>query len=111
MFTESDSMAPEFLESSPPTLDDVFLRPDELAARWRVDVNTLANLRARGEGLPWVKLGGGVRYKVADVLAAEASGARGFSWARLTAALEAFDGLSSEQREALLKHLRKAFKS
>ncbi len=97
------------LEPSAATIDDIFLTPQQLADRWQLDTGTLSNLRARGEGVPFVKLpSGSVRYKVADVLTAETASARGFSWARLSAALESAPGMTPEHSVKLLKHLKAA---
>jgi hypothetical protein len=87
-------------------IDDVYLTPEEVAGRLRLTVETLANARSRGEGLPWVKIHGRVRYRLADLLEAEAAGSMGFSWARLETALGRYDGLSDTARTKLLKHLR-----
>lgn len=51
---------------------DVYLTRDELAARIKFEVNTLAHWAARGEGPTCRKFGGRVRYKLADVEAWEA---------------------------------------
>lgn len=103
----------DLIEATPPTMDDVYMTAAELAARWRCDVNTLANLRARGEGLPFVKRGanGGVLYKIADVLAFEARGTRGFTWARLANAVDAFPGLVGSQRQDFIDHLKRCMRN
>ncbi|MBB5791791.1 helix-turn-helix transcriptional regulator [Jiangella mangrovi] len=49
------------------------LTPRELASRWRVSAGHLANLRARGEGIRYIKLGACVRYRLMDVLEHEAA--------------------------------------
>lgn len=101
----------DVLEGTPSTLDDVFMTPEELAQRWRIDVTSLSNLRSRGDGLPFTKTTGRVLYKVADVLACEARGVRGFSWAKLASAVDSFDGFRSPRdRAAFLEHVRKALK-
>lgn len=43
----------------------------ELADRWAVTVGHLANLRAHGEGINYIKLGNRVAYRYADVIAYE----------------------------------------
>jgi excisionase family DNA binding protein len=97
----------EIIETTPPTEDDLYMTPEEVAQRLRCDVSTLANLRARGEGIPYVKpFGGRVLYKMADVLAVETRGFRGFSWARLAAALDKFEDLKPGQCAKLLAHLK-----
>lgn len=45
--------------------------PKALAERWSCSPGHLANQRCRGEGLPFVKIGGAVRYRLADIEAAE----------------------------------------
>jgi hypothetical protein len=49
----------------------VYLSTNELAERWAMSPRTLANHRSLGIGVPYVKLGRVVRYRLADVLAAE----------------------------------------
>lgn len=105
MFREHDTI--ELIESTPPTMDDLYLTPEEVATRLRCDVGTLANLRARGEGIPYRKpWGGRVVYMMADVLAAESQAGRGFTWGRLRAALDSFSGLPPAQKDKLFKHLK-----
>lgn len=50
------------------------LRPDDLADRWGVTTKTLANWRSRGTGPTYVKVGGMVRYPMADVENYETAG-------------------------------------
>jgi hypothetical protein len=50
-----------------------FLRPDELAARWRFNVRTLQRWRQFGKGPRWQRLGGRVVYRLNDVVAFETS--------------------------------------
>lgn len=46
----------------------VYLRPSELADRWRISTQKLANDRCAGRGLPYTKVGGSVvLYALADV--------------------------------------------
>lgn len=102
----------EVLEGAAPTLDDAFMTPEELAQRWRIDVQSLSNLRSRGDGLPWTKTTGRVLYKVADVLACEARGTRGFSWAKLAKAVDTFSGFrSNRDRDEFLDHVRAVFRT
>ena len=51
-----------------------FLRPGDLADRWGVSPGTLANWRVRGEGPTFIKIGGMVRYALADVIEHETAG-------------------------------------
>jgi len=39
----------------------------QLSARWGVSTGHLANLRAKGEGVEYIKIGAAVRYKLAAV--------------------------------------------
>lgn len=48
----------------------------ELAARWRISRGTLANQRYKGQGCPYLKLAGAVRYRLADVLEYEKASER-----------------------------------
>jgi hypothetical protein len=47
----------------------------QLALRWSLSVETLAQWRAAGSGPPWVRIGDGqrprVRYRMSDVIAYE----------------------------------------
>lgn len=43
------------------------LLPDEVAERLNLNARTLANWRSRGEGPPYLKLGGCVRYDPLDL--------------------------------------------
>lgn len=56
---------------------EVYMTAEEVAARYRISVSTLANQRTAGTGLPWLKLGGRVLYRVSDLAEAERAGARG----------------------------------
>ncbi|HEY1971331.1 MAG TPA: hypothetical protein VGH89_25475 [Pseudonocardia sp.] len=38
------------------------MKPETLAAEWLVSTKTLANLRSRGEGPPYVRVLGSIRY-------------------------------------------------
>ncbi|GAB2589177.1 hypothetical protein [Microlunatus antarcticus] len=52
----------------------MWLKAVELAARHACSVGTLANLRAKRQGVPFVHLPGvGIRYAMDDVLAWEAA--------------------------------------
>ena len=43
----------------------------DLAERWGVKVGSLTNLRSAGKGVPYLRLGGVVRYQLSDVEAYE----------------------------------------
>lgn len=49
-----------------------YMRPTELAERWRISAKKLANDRCAGRGMPYVKVGSAVLYALADVEAFEA---------------------------------------
>ena len=49
----------------------IHLSAQEVAQRWSVSVRTLERWRAAGSGPAWLRLGSGVRYRLADVLAFE----------------------------------------
>ena len=55
------------------TMENVYLTPDELAARYRnkISVRTLANWRSRGDGPKFLRTGGRILYPLAHVLAWE----------------------------------------
>lgn len=54
-----------------PGRPDVLLTPKELAGRWQVAAQSLANDRCAGRGPAYVKIGSRVRYRLSDVLAWE----------------------------------------
>ena len=95
------------LEARPSDIDDIYMTAAEVASRLRLSVETLANARSRGEGMPWTKIHGRVLYRMADVLDAEAAGSEGFTWARLERALASYEGLSVPAREKVMAHLRR----
>lgn len=49
------------------------LTPVQVAERWQVSVQTLANQRSAGTGATYVKVGKSVRYRGADLLAYESA--------------------------------------
>lgn len=51
-----------------------FFTPAELAERWHLSEQTLANWRTARKGPRFVRLGGAVRYPLAEVLAFEQQG-------------------------------------
>ena len=96
------------MSADPTTLDDILLTAQELADRHRTSVESLANLRSRGEGIPFIKLpSGAVRYSVRAVLAAEASGLYGLTWGRIERACASVPGLDGAQRARVIEHLRR----
>lgn len=50
---------------------DVLLSEAELASRWGYASGSLKNQRSEGRGLPFVRIGRTVRYRLSDVLAYE----------------------------------------
>ena len=52
------------------------LTPGELADRWSLTPQALAQWRSKGEGPQFLKLGRAVRYRMTDVLAHEESSLR-----------------------------------
>lgn len=50
-----------------------FLTPAQLSDRWNglINTRTLANWRTQGNGPPFVKIGGAIAYRLADVEAWE----------------------------------------
>lgn len=98
------------VERSKPTPIDKFLTTEELAERWRVDPATLSNMRYRGEGIPWTKPTGRPLYKLADVLKAEEEHGYGFTFERLSDALEAALELPFKDHAALMTKLRRLMK-
>ncbi|MEV2238781.1 DNA-binding protein [Micromonospora sp. NPDC049891] len=57
-------------DTSTTTLPEL-ITPAALATRWGISTRTLANQRSLGTGLPFLRLGGRVAYRVSDVLAYE----------------------------------------
>lgn len=57
--------------------NEAYMTAEEVATRYRVSVSTLANQRTAGTGLPFVKIGGRILYKVSDLAEAERAGSRG----------------------------------
>lgn len=51
----------------------IFLDAYQLADRWQVSTGHLANQRSQGRGLPYVRIGSRVRYRLSDVEAFESS--------------------------------------
>jgi hypothetical protein len=58
-------------------MQDQFLKPEELAARWRTTVGTLKTQRYRGRGPAYVKNGRSVLYKLSVIEAYELAQTRG----------------------------------
>lgn len=65
-------------QTTTPTFSVEFLTVPQLVERWKrqVTVATLATWRSRGNGPPYVKVGGKVLYRVADLEAYEKKNTR-----------------------------------
>jgi hypothetical protein len=59
--------------TSPPCPRAERLNEKQLAERWDVSVRTLQAARVRGTGVPFVRIGRAVRYRMEDVLDYEQS--------------------------------------
>lgn len=106
---DREAMPP--VEPRNPSRDDVFLTADELSERWRLEITTLANMRSRGEGPPFLKLpSGSIRYRLADILACERASTQGFFWQNLREAVSEFPRLSTPDKRELMVHLRRRMK-
>ena len=46
----------------------IYMTPNELAARWRVSVRSLERWRMADRGPAWISIGGGIRYPVDAVI-------------------------------------------
>jgi hypothetical protein len=57
-------------------MSDPYLRPNELAARWRISWKTLARWRWTGDGPRFLKVSGKVLYRIEDIEAYEAAHVR-----------------------------------
>lgn len=47
--------------------EKILLNQNELASRWGMSPRTLENWRSTGKGPKYIKLGGQVRYKIAEI--------------------------------------------
>ena len=56
--------------------EEKLLTAEELAERWMVSARTLEGWRNAGKGPVWLKIGGQVRYRLADILAYESEAER-----------------------------------
>ena len=89
---------------------DLYLTAAELAERHRKSEGTIANERAEGLGVPYIKIGGAVRYSMHDVLAYENAGGRGYTRDTVAAAIASFPGIAAEQATKLRKHIHRSIK-
>lgn len=92
-------------------LDDVLVTSKFLAERYRYTEVHMANLRKNNRGWPYFKLAtGGVRYRLSDIITAEAQHPRNrVTVESVCQALARCTELSTEQRAILQAHIRKAF--
>lgn len=51
--------------------EDAFLTSMQLSQRWCISSSTLERWRWLGVGLPYIKVGGRIRYRLADIKAYE----------------------------------------
>jgi hypothetical protein len=94
-------------------LDGAMVTSRQLAQRWNLSEQTLANDRTAGKNLPFVRLpGGSVRYYVSEIMAAELAGARGpLSIDRVALELAAMAEVSDTLAAAILTRLRLALEA
>lgn len=86
----------------------ILLTVQEVAKHFRYQVPHMHNMRNRGRGPSHVKLeGGAIRYQLSEVLRWQIHGHRG-PWTpnRVSLALATMPGLSPEQRDAIMVHLK-----
>lgn len=95
------------IERAATDADDWFMTPAEVAERHRKTVETLANERSRGEGLPFLKHGGKVLYRMSDVVAWETANMRGFTWSDLADAVRSYRGLAPAEADKLIEHIKR----
>jgi hypothetical protein len=101
----------EFVEPAPATADDIFITTAELAQRWRMKKGSLINQRYTDQGIPRVRLPcKKTVYRLADIVAAEERGGRGFSWYEAEIALMKKPGMTTAFCKELIDHLRATLK-
>lgn len=90
---------------------DVLVTTEELSAHWRMAAGHLGNLRRAGRGVPYIKLPtGAVRYRLADVLAAEVVNTHGdITLDRIELAISALRRIPAETRNEIVEHLKAFF--
>ena len=104
---------PKISEVYSPLLDlmgDHLLTANEVAEHTRYTIDHLANLRRASRWLPWIQFDtGAIRYRLADVVAAQIGGTRGpFSIDRACLALAAAPDLDDKAKAAAQAALRRA---
>ncbi|WP_414464397.1 hypothetical protein [Hyphomicrobium sp. DY-1] len=92
-------------------LAEAYVEPEWLAKRWHTTVETLANQRYAGRGIPFFKTpGGSILYAMSDVLEAELNGKRGISAAQVEEAILSTPGCDLRVLRAVAKHVRALIK-
>lgn len=105
---------PKISEAFAPLLDllgDNLLTTTEVAEHLRFSVDHLANLRRQSRWLPWIQFEtGAVRYRLADVIAAQIAGTDGpLTLDRVCLAIVAAPDLDTKTKAAVQAALRRAF--
>lgn len=107
---------PNVSEVYAPLIDlmgDHLLTTAEVAEHFRFSVCHLANLRRRGQFIPWVQLStGAIRYRLADVVAAQIVGKAGpMTLNRACLAILASTDLDPKGKAAAQTALMRAFQN
>lgn len=105
---------PKVSEAFAPLLDllgDHLLTAAEVAAHTRYSIDHLANLRRAEKWIPWVQFDtGAVRYRAADVVAAQIAGTQGpVTVDRVCLAIAACPDLTPAAKAAAQGAVRRAF--
>ncbi|MEZ5842782.1 MAG: hypothetical protein R3D27_03515 [Hyphomicrobiaceae bacterium] len=92
-------------------MDGLLLTPAEVATRWRYSDDHLSNLRRVGKGIPFIKFDtGGVRYRAADVIAAELANLGGpLILDDVLTVIAALETVPAAERAKVHDHLKAAF--
>lgn len=88
--------------------DTTLLTPKQLAERWQMSPNTLANRRANKDKstIPYVTLPtGAIRYRLEDIEKLEEIGYTPATWTEVHAAISESGTISDDQKRALLREL------
>lgn len=65
---QNNHSANRIASNATPNDVSVLLTPRELAARWKISEKKLENDRWRGKGLPFLRIGSCVRYRLRDII-------------------------------------------
>ncbi|MBA4130048.1 MAG: hypothetical protein C0519_01340 [Hyphomicrobium sp.] len=94
-------------------IGDYLLKASEVAEHLRYSEQHLANMRRAGNKtfMPWIALpGGAIRYRMADVVAAQIGGTTGpLTLDRVNLAIATCRDVTPEVKLLMQEHLRKAF--